>query len=116
MYLETRVAGPELAGVRSDVDVEILMIRNYRHLVAGMAWLILVGLALYTPTGWAQRSGGGPKGGGRSGMGGGGPQDGSLKAGDQAPDFTLKDPDGKEVKLSSFQGQKPVFLAFGSYT
>jgi len=41
--------------------------------------------------------------------------EGSLKAGDKAPDFTLKDMDGKEVVLSSFRG-KPVFLIFGSYT
>jgi len=39
-----------------------------------------------------------------------------VDVGDPAPDFSLKDLDGKEVKLSSFKGQKPVFLVFGSYT
>lgn len=40
-----------------------------------------------------------------------------LRAGDPAPDFTLPDlKKTKEVKLSSFQGKKPVVLIFGSYT
>jgi hypothetical protein len=40
-----------------------------------------------------------------------------LKVGDAAPDFTLPDPSAKkEVKLSSFQGKKPVVLIFGSCT
>ena len=41
----------------------------------------------------------------------------TIKVGDTAPDFTL--PRLKEagaVKLSSYQGQKPVVLIFGSYT
>ena len=41
----------------------------------------------------------------------------TLRPGDPAPDFTL--PDVKktaEIKLSSFQGKKPVVLIFGSYT
>ena len=41
----------------------------------------------------------------------------TLRAGDPAPDFTL--PDLKkttDVKLSSYQGKKPVVLIFGSYT
>lgn len=34
-----------------------------------------------------------------------------------APDFQLKTVDGKsEIKLSSFAGEKPVALIFGSYT
>jgi peroxiredoxin len=33
------------------------------------------------------------------------------KIGDQAPDFTLKDQDGKEVRLSEFKGKK-VLLSF----
>jgi peroxiredoxin len=35
-----------------------------------------------------------------------------LKAGDEAPDFTLKDTNGKDVKLSDFRGKKNVVLAF----
>jgi hypothetical protein len=42
---------------------------------------------------------------------------GHLQAGDAAPDFTLKSPDGSaQVRLSSFRGAKPVVLVFGSYT
>jgi len=32
--------------------------------------------------------------------------------GETAPDFTLKDQDGKEVRLSDFRGRKNVVLAF----
>jgi hypothetical protein len=40
-----------------------------------------------------------------------------LRAGDSAPDFTLKDVKKKnEVTLSNFAGKKPVVLIFGSYT
>ena len=42
-----------------------------------------------------------------------------LKAGDKAPDFTLKklnSKKGETVTLSGFQGKKPVVLVFGSYT
>jgi hypothetical protein len=40
-----------------------------------------------------------------------------LQVGDPAPDFSLADPSGKNaVKLSGFQGKKPVVLIFGSYT
>jgi len=46
----------------------------------------------------------------------------TLRQGQAAPDFELKllDKDGKTsdetVKLSSFEGKKPVVLIFGSYT
>jgi hypothetical protein len=40
-----------------------------------------------------------------------------LKVGDPAPDFTLADPAGKQqTRLSSFQGNKPVVLIFGSFS
>lgn len=39
------------------------------------------------------------------------------KAGDEAPDFELRDAKGNDqVRLSDFRGKKPVALAFGSYT
>jgi quinol-cytochrome oxidoreductase complex cytochrome b subunit len=42
---------------------------------------------------------------------------GTLKIGDEAPDFQLHTRDTKEaVVLSSFRGRKPVVLVFGSYT
>jgi len=42
---------------------------------------------------------------------------GHLKVGDPAPDFALETFDKKaRVQLSSFRGQKPVVLVFGSYT
>jgi peroxiredoxin len=36
----------------------------------------------------------------------------TLKVGDPAPDFTLKDQDGNTVTLSSFRGKKNVVLIF----
>ena len=36
----------------------------------------------------------------------------TLKVGDKAPEFTLTDTTGKEVKLSEFRGKKNVVLAF----
>jgi peroxiredoxin len=35
-----------------------------------------------------------------------------IKVGDTAPDFTLKDQDQKDVKLSDYKGKKNVVLAF----
>lgn len=35
-----------------------------------------------------------------------------IKVGDEAPDFTLEDQDGKPVTLSSFRGKKSVVLVF----
>ena len=42
---------------------------------------------------------------------------GHLKVGDPAPDFALKTSDRSQVvRLSSFRGQEPVVLIFGSHT
>jgi hypothetical protein len=39
------------------------------------------------------------------------------KAGDEAPDFELRDVNGENpVRLSDFRGKKPVALIFGSFT
>lgn len=44
-------------------------------------------------------------------------REGSLKVGEQAPDFLLETYDNKAtVQLSRFRGEKPVVLVFGSYT
>lgn len=41
----------------------------------------------------------------------------TLEVGDAAPDFTLPREDGKgDITLSSFKGEKPVVLVFGSIT
>jgi thioredoxin-dependent peroxiredoxin len=39
-------------------------------------------------------------------------EEGDLKAGDKAPDFTLPGSDGKTYKLSDFKGKKAVVLAW----
>lgn len=42
----------------------------------------------------------------------------TLKVGDPAPDFTLRELGGdkRPITLSSFRGRQPVVLVFGSYT
>jgi cytochrome oxidase Cu insertion factor (SCO1/SenC/PrrC family) len=40
------------------------------------------------------------------------PPEPTVKTGDMAPDFTLRDQSGKQVKLSDFRGKKNVVLAF----
>jgi len=40
------------------------------------------------------------------------PPDPKIKVGDTAPDFSLRDQTGKQVKLSDFAGKKNVVLAF----
>ena len=37
---------------------------------------------------------------------------GTLAVGDKAPDFSLRDQDGKIIKLSDFTGKRGVVLAF----
>ena len=37
---------------------------------------------------------------------------GAVKVGDKAPDFTLKDLNGKHISLSRFRGKKNVVLSF----
>lgn len=53
-------------------------------------------------------------------QGGKRPPDNAPKVGSDAPDFTLYRLDDKKqekpVKLSDFEGKKPVVLIFGSYT
>ena len=52
--------------------------------------------------------------GGRAGRG---RREGKLKVGDEAADFELKRLGAEgSVKLSSFEGKRPVVLIFGSYT
>ncbi len=50
-----------------------------------------------------------------------GPKDGAglppadlnrIKVGEEAPDFTLEDKDGKPITLSSYRGRKSVVLVF----
>ena len=36
----------------------------------------------------------------------------TLSTGDKAPEFTLPDPDGKDVSLSDYRGQKVVLYAY----
>jgi AhpC/TSA family len=68
--------------------------RFMRHVPMALVWGVLPGPKLWL---WARQ--------------------GTLRIGDQAPDFTLSTHDHKEhVTLSSFRGQRPVVLVFGSYT
>jgi peroxiredoxin len=39
-----------------------------------------------------------------------------LHAGDEAPDFELRTPEGEVVTLAQFRGQKHVLLEFGAIT
>ncbi len=41
-----------------------------------------------------------------------GPPEPAVKVGEVAPDFTLRDQNGKEVSLHDFRGNKNVVLAF----
>ncbi len=42
----------------------------------------------------------------------GAPPEPKIKVGDIAPDFTLRDQNGKEASLKDFRGKKNVVLAF----
>jgi peroxiredoxin len=39
----------------------------------------------------------------------------TLQIGDRAPDFTLRDQHGQDVRLSDFAGKKAVLLVFYPY-
>lgn len=67
---------------------------------------------------WSLNRGRGMRRGGRGGPGGAGSRAMSgAPEGEMAPDFTLAPPHGNEtVTLSSFRGNLPVALIFGSYT
>jgi cytochrome oxidase Cu insertion factor (SCO1/SenC/PrrC family) len=70
---------------------------------------LALGLALVvTASAWAQRPGGAT------------PFDQYPKnkpaLGEAAPDFVLKDLDGKEFRLQDVLGKKPIVIEFGSYT
>jgi len=43
---------------------------------------------------------------------GAGPQEGSLKPGDLAPDFTLAGSDGRTYTLADYRSVKPVVIAW----
>jgi hypothetical protein len=37
-----------------------------------------------------------------------------LRVGETAPDFTLRDPEGRPVRLNDYRGRMPVVIEFGS--
>ena len=88
----------------------------WKACIPTMVLLAMVAL----PTGLAKDKGirpeGTTKGEAAKGEAEGNRREGDLKAGDMAPDFTLRGLEGKPVALSSFRGEQPVFLIFGSYT
>ena len=68
--------------------------RVIRHLPMPIVWGVLPGPTIWL---WARK--------------------GTLAEGEPAPDFTLATHDRTgSVTLSSFRGQRPVVLVFGSYT
>ena len=73
-------------------------------------------LASIRPTEGRPGRGPGADAGRRAGAEGEEGYDGPVE-GSEAPDFTLRPPGGGDpVTLSSFKGDKPVALVFGSYT
>jgi len=79
-------------------------------MTAGLA----LGAVLCSPTVFAQ-PGGGAKGSGKVSERPKRPA--PLIIGEKAPLFALKSLDGKsETDVSSFRGQRPIILFFGSYT
>ncbi len=75
-------------------------------MVRRFALLILV-LASLTVTGFAQQSSAAQTATPQPA-----PPKTHLKVGQPAPEFTLTDTEGKEVKLSDFKGNKNIVLAF----
>ncbi len=59
--------------------------------------ILALGLALFANIAWADAAQ---------------PPAPNYKVGDTAPDFTLKDQNGKDVSLHDFHGKKKVALAF----
>jgi cytochrome oxidase Cu insertion factor (SCO1/SenC/PrrC family) len=47
---------------------------------------------------------------------GGGFNDAGVKVGEKAVNFTLKDVNGNETRLSQLLAEKPVIMVFGSFT
>ena len=73
-----------------------------KNLLVGMCALVAAVAIIFSAAGNAQQGGQGA------------PQQlvTNVKIGDPAPDFTLPDHTGKQVKLSDFKGKKNVVLAF----
>ena len=77
--------------------------------------LALAGLCLPFPVHSKEKKSGGGEGG-QGASSSNAKRQGNLQVGQQAPDFTLKDLDGKPMTLSTCHTGKPIFLIFGNYT
>ena len=116
MKLATRIEGPKF-GYPCEPEKQ-----GMRKLWYGMLYGIISTILLFTAMSWISAATAAQ--GGTAGSKSGSPQKGftpspetsTVYAGDAAPNFTLKDLDGKAVTLSSLYADKPVFLVFGSYT
>src|SRR5262249_10849317 len=71
------------------------------------AAVVLVGCAAPSP---GPQSAAGPE----QGPGEAAPPGPPLQVGETAPDFTLRDLDGRQVRLSDYRGRMPVVIEFGS--
>jgi hypothetical protein len=75
--------------------------------LGAIAALVLVGCA-------AQIHGPQSAAGPGQGPGEAAPPPASLRVGEMAPDFTLRDLEGRQVRLSDYRGRMPVVIEFGS--